>query len=77
MVEQRTVQRRRVLKTGSIEFGVGSAIDCTVRNVSNIGAAVEVASPFGIPVKTPPRCWSAGGNQVQHLPWLASARCAG
>jgi hypothetical protein len=51
MDEQRTVQRHRVLKTGSIEFGLGSAIDCTVRNMSNIGAAVEVASPFGIPVK--------------------------
>jgi PilZ domain len=40
--------RRRVLKAGSIMFG-GSTIDCTVRNVSGTGAALEVASPLYIP----------------------------
>jgi hypothetical protein len=41
-------QRLRVLKAGSISFG-GAAIDCVVRNVSATGAALEVASPVGIP----------------------------
>jgi hypothetical protein len=50
MVEKRTTNRNRVFKTGTIEFG-GSAIDCTVRNVSNTGAALDVASPVGIPEK--------------------------
>jgi hypothetical protein len=36
------------LKAGTIEFG-GSAIGCTVRNVSRFGAALDVASPVGIP----------------------------
>jgi hypothetical protein len=36
------------LKAGTITFG-GGAIDCTVRNVSGTGAALEVASPLGIP----------------------------
>ena len=40
--------RRRVLKAGSITFG-GGTIDCTVRNVSETGAALEVVSPFYIP----------------------------
>jgi hypothetical protein len=40
--------RRRVLKAGSITFG-GSTIDCTVRNVSETGAALEVVSPLYIP----------------------------
>ena len=31
-----------------MEFG-GGAIDCTVRNLSNTGAALEVTSPIGIP----------------------------
>ena len=44
----RAALRQRVLKSGSIEFG-GGVIDCTVRNVSEIGAALEVASPLGIP----------------------------
>jgi len=33
----RIAPRRRVLKTGSIEFG-GTVIDCTVRNISETGA---------------------------------------
>jgi PilZ domain len=48
MDEKRTFARHRVLKAGTIEFG-GSAIDCMVRNMSNVGAALEVTSPVGIP----------------------------
>ena len=40
--------RHRVLKAGTIEFG-GGAIDCTVRNLSDTGAALDVTSPVGIP----------------------------
>jgi hypothetical protein len=50
MVEKRTTNRNRVFKAGTIEFG-GSAIDCTIRNVSKYGAALDVASPVGIPEK--------------------------
>jgi PilZ domain len=48
MVETRTAARHRVLKAGTINFG-GSAIDCTVRNLSSTGAALEVSSQIGIP----------------------------
>jgi len=44
----RVAPRHRVLKAGSIEFN-GGTIDCVVRNVSDTGAALEVASPLGIP----------------------------
>jgi hypothetical protein len=44
--EKRNVERYRMLKAGSITFG-GSAIDCVVRNLSETGAALEVASPIG------------------------------
>jgi hypothetical protein len=50
MVEKRVAPRHRVLKAGTIEFG-GGAIDCTVHKVSNTGAALAVAIPFGIPEK--------------------------
>jgi hypothetical protein len=46
--EHRTVPRRRLLKSGKISFG-GGAIDCTVSNLSETGAALEVNSPVGIP----------------------------
>jgi hypothetical protein len=48
MVEKRATPRQRVLKSGTIEFG-GGVIDCTVRNVSKNGAALDVATPVGIP----------------------------
>jgi PilZ domain len=48
--EKRAVERRRILKAGSIVFG-GSAIDCVVRNMSEAGAALDVNSPVGIPTE--------------------------
>lgn len=48
MEEKRESLRTRVLKTGSISFG-GAAISCVVRNISALGALLEVQSPLGIP----------------------------
>lgn len=48
MSEHRAAQRRRILKAGTIEFG-GGGIDCTVRNISETGAALEVVTPLFIP----------------------------
>jgi hypothetical protein len=48
MTERRTESRKRILKTGRIEFGIGT-IECAVRNVSSTGAALEVENPVGIP----------------------------
>ena len=48
MEEHGAAPRRRLLKSGRISFGDG-AIDCTVRNLSETGAALEVTSRAGIP----------------------------
>ena len=48
MDERRDKARHRVLKAGTIEFG-GGGIDCTVRNISETGAALEVVTPLFIP----------------------------
>jgi len=45
---QRIASRRRVLKAGSIEFG-GGEFECTIRNLSETGAALEVMTPLYIP----------------------------
>jgi len=50
MVETRIAPRYRVLKAAKIEF-LGSTIDCTVRDLSTTGAALEVSSQIGIPAK--------------------------
>jgi PilZ domain len=48
MGDKRIAPRHRVLKAGTIEFG-GGGIDCTVRNLSETGADLEVVTPLFIP----------------------------
>ena len=48
MEDKRKLRRAPVLKGGAISFG-GSAISCTVRNLTKSGAMLDVASPLGIP----------------------------
>ena len=48
VTEHRISPRQRVLKGGTIAFG-GAGISCTIRNLSETGACLEVTSPVGIP----------------------------
>ena len=50
MEERRRTPRQRVLKAGTISFG-GASIDCTIRNLTSLGASLNVVSPIGIPDK--------------------------
>lgn len=47
--DNRTAARHRVLKGARIEFG-SSVFDCTIRNISDTGAALDL-SPVGIPAE--------------------------
>ena len=50
MMERRMRQRHRVLKAGKIVFNHSfSVVSCTVRNVSESGACLSVATTIGIP----------------------------
>ena len=49
VIEKRRARRRRVLKTGTIAFAHGAAIDCLLRNYSPTGACLAIESPIGIP----------------------------
>ena len=48
MEERRTTSRLRLLKSGRILLGK-AAVPCTVRNLSDGGARLEVQSTFGLP----------------------------
>lgn len=48
MSEQRSATRKRIFKAGTVEFN-GSNVDCIIRNISEGGAAFEVAKLVGIP----------------------------
>ncbi|WP_375458328.1 PilZ domain-containing protein [uncultured Enterovirga sp.] len=50
MEEHRRAQRHRTLKGAHIVFNGGaSTIDCMVRDLSETGARLKIASPVGIP----------------------------
>jgi PilZ domain len=50
MLEKRQIQRTRVLKGAKIILDNRSSLfDCTVRNLTNHGASVHLASSVGIP----------------------------
>jgi hypothetical protein len=50
MFERRRIQRTRVLKGVKIILNDRSSLfDCTVRNLTNLGASVHVPSTIGIP----------------------------
>lgn len=47
-MQERSSIRNRVIKPGSIEFGINS-VACMVRNLSENGAALDVSSSFVLP----------------------------
>ena len=49
MEERRKVLRHKTLKAGHIAFNRAGTIDCRVRNLSPLGACLEVANQVGIP----------------------------
>jgi hypothetical protein len=48
MIERRASPRHRVLKHGTLTFP-GGTIECTVRNISQDGARVDLANPLSVP----------------------------
>ncbi|MEK9284831.1 MULTISPECIES: PilZ domain-containing protein [unclassified Bradyrhizobium] len=73
MDERRDKTRHRVLKAGTIEFG-GGAIDCTVRNLSAAGAALDVTSPVGIPAHFTLVVPADGTHVPCHVVWRKEKR---
>ncbi|MBR0690558.1 PilZ domain-containing protein [Bradyrhizobium manausense] len=48
MTEKRAAQRHRVFKGGTITYENGG-VACTVRNISEGGAAIDLDSPVALP----------------------------
>ena len=49
MANQRKAARRRILKSGTIILGKKAHLPCSVRNLSEAGARLEVQATFEIP----------------------------
>lgn len=74
MIENRKSQRHKVFKAATIAFNRAAGIDCTVRNISDGGACLEVASPFGIPGDFELRIASDHVVRPCHVVWQTQRR---
>jgi hypothetical protein len=73
MIENRGSPRVRILKGGSIIFGA-SVVDCVVRNLSETGACLEVASPVGIPADFTLQIKPEPTKHNCHVVWRSASR---
>jgi PilZ domain-containing protein len=73
MDEHRNAARKRVLKAGTIEFS-GETIPCTVRNISDSGAALEVTTVLWFPDRFTLRIESDGSSKPCHIVWRKEKR---
>ena len=74
MDEHRIATRHRVLKGGTIAFNGAAGISCTVRNVSNTGAALDVISPVGIPQSFTLVIDGSDASRPCHVVWRKEKR---
>jgi hypothetical protein len=73
MNDRRVMPRQRIYKAGTIEFDRAS-IHCTIRNISERGAGLEVASPSGIPHEVTLNIVSRGVRHHCHIVWRREKR---
>lgn len=64
----RSSPRHRVLKAGQIRFG-STTVDCTIRNVSEAGAAISIKSPVWFPDKFTLVMLSVKSSRPCHIVW--------
>lgn len=74
MNENRRSPRQRILKGGTILFDHAAGIDCTVRNASETGALLEIASLIGIPNNFTLITRKDGAKRLCHVAWRSARR---
>ena len=72
-MEKRRAARQRVLRAATIEFA-GGGISCTVRNMSDSGAMLDVTSPVGIPEYVSLVIPTEGKHLSCHVVWRKEKR---
>ncbi len=71
--QARVASRRRVLLTAAIEFG-STSIPCTLRNICETGAAIEVNTPLWFPEQFTLRIDRDGSRRPCHVVWRREKR---
>jgi len=71
--QPRVASRQRVLFAAAIEFGTAS-IPCTIRNISETGAAIEAVTPLWFPEQFTLRIDRDGSRRPCHVVWRREKR---
>jgi hypothetical protein len=75
MEERREIQRTRVLKGAKIIVNQqGSVVDCTIRNLTNAGACLEVATCIEVPANFDLRFAPAQPGRKCRVVWRRERR---
>jgi hypothetical protein len=73
MTERRMAPRSRVLKTGRLVLSEKAPkLECTIRNLSESGALLQVSSTFGIPADFD--LFIGSERQSCHVVWRTDTR---
>jgi len=72
-MDQRSAARHRILRAATIEFG-GSAIPCMVRNMSDAGAMLDLATTDEIPELFVLAVMADGNRMLCRLVWRKAKR---
>ena len=74
MNDRRISRRARTLKSGKIAVSEKAPkIDCTIRNMSDTGACLQISTTFGIPT-TFELLISGGERRLCHVVWRTDTR---
>jgi PilZ domain len=75
MDERRRIARKRTLKSARMVFNhSGSVIDCTVRNLTEIGACLHVPDSLGVPDKFDLMLASSHERRPCHVVWRTDTK---
>ncbi len=74
MQERRRAARHRTFKGGAIIYGTAPLIDCTIRNMTEIGAGLEVSAQAAVPERFTLLIKPEGRKRNCHVVWRQSGK---
>ena len=74
MEERRKLARQRTYKGGVIIFGTAPVVECTIRNLTDAGAGLELGAQAAVPDRFTLLIKPEGRKRSCHVIWRQPAR---
>ena len=74
MQERRRLHRQRTFKGGAIIFGTAPMVDCTIRNLTEAGAGLEIGAQASVPDRFTLLIKPEGRKRVCQVIWRQSGQ---